>query len=69
VLEDGAGEETSFRVVGPDEIDPARSYVSMDSPLARALMGKRLDDEIRVEVPGGVRTCVVIGIRYETNAA
>jgi transcription elongation factor GreB len=67
--EEEAGEETAFRVAGPDEIDPARSYVSMDSPLARALMGKRLDDEIRVEVPGGVRTCVVIGIRYETNAA
>ena len=64
-LEDERGEETQVRIVGPDEIDPARRYVSMDAPLARALMGKRRDDEIRVEVPGGNRTYVVIEVRYE----
>ena len=67
-VEDETGEATTFRIVGPDEIDPARRYVSMDSPLARALMGKRLDDEIRIEVPDGQRTYVIVGIRYETNA-
>ena len=64
-LEDERGEETQLRIVGPDEIDPARRYVSMDAPLARALMGKRRDEEIRVEVPGGSRTYVVIEVRYE----
>lgn len=64
-LEDERGDETEVRIVGPDEIDPARRYVSMDAPLARAVMGKRRDDEIRVEVPGGSRTYVVIEIRYE----
>jgi transcription elongation factor GreB len=67
-IEDGEGQETEFRIVGPDEIDPARRYVSMDSPLARALLGRRRDDEFTVEVPGGSRTYVVAEIRYETAA-
>ena len=64
-VEDEAGQESEFRIVGPDEIDPARRYVSMDAPLSRALMGKRLDDEVSVEVPGGIKRYVVVGIRYE----
>jgi transcription elongation factor GreB len=64
-LEDDAGAESEVRIVGPDEIDPARRYVSMDSPLARALLGKRVDDEVAIEVPGGSRSYVVTGIRYE----
>jgi len=66
-LEDERGDETEFRIVGPDEIEPARRYVSMDSPLARALMGKRLDDEIRIDVPGGNKVYVIVDVRYETN--
>ena len=66
-LEDDAGIETRMRIVGPDEIDPARSYVSMDAPLARALMGKRLDDEVTVEVPGGTRTYVLVAVGYEES--
>ena len=64
-VEDESGALTEFRIVGPDEIDPALRYVSMDSPLARALLGKRIDDEVTIEVPGGQRTYVVVGIRYE----
>ena len=64
-LEDDAGDASELRIVGPDEIDPARRYVSMDSPLARALLGKRRDDEVTVEVPGGRRTYVVAAIRYD----
>jgi len=66
-LEDERGDETEFRIVGPDEIEPARRHVSMDSPLARALMGKRLDDEIRIDVPGGSKVYVIVDVRYETN--
>ena len=40
------------RIVGPDEFDREPGYISMDGPLARALMGKRLDDEVSVELPG-----------------
>jgi len=64
-VEDDEGHESELRIVGPDEIDPARRYVSMDSPLARALLGKRRDDEVKVEVPGGSKSYAVVGIRYE----
>jgi transcription elongation factor GreB len=68
-VEDEAGVATEFRIVGPDELDPARRYVSMDSPLARALMGKRVDDDVTIEIPGGRRSYVVVGIRYEEPVA
>lgn len=64
-IEDEEGHESELRIVGPDEIDPARRYVSMDAPLARALMGRRLDDEITVEVPGGRRAYLVTEVRYD----
>ena len=63
-LEDESGDRTGFRIVGPDEIDPARRYVSMDAPLSRALMGKRRDDEVRIGTPGGPRTYVIVEIQY-----
>jgi transcription elongation factor GreB len=66
-IEDEEGHETEFRIVGPDEIDAARRYVSMDSPLARALMGRRRDEEVTAEVPGGRRTFVVTEVRYEAG--
>jgi transcription elongation factor GreB len=65
MLEDGAGKQTRHRIVGPDEFDMAPGYISMDAPLARALMRKALDDEVTVELPGGSVTWVVVGIDYE----
>jgi transcription elongation factor GreB len=67
-LEDEEGLAIEFRIVGPDEIDAARRHVSMDSPLARVLMGRRRDDEVTAEVPGGRRTFVVTEIRYDEVA-
>jgi transcription elongation factor GreB len=64
-FEDVDGHETDLRIVGPDEFDPASSYVSMDSPLARALMRRQPGDEFTVEVPGGTRSYVVTEVRYE----
>ena len=64
-LEDDSGASVEYRIVGPDEIDPGRGYVSMDSPLGRALLRRALDDEISIEVPGGTRTLVIVAIRYE----
>jgi transcription elongation factor GreB len=64
-LEDEEGHEHEMRIVGPDEIDPARRYISMDSPLARVLLGKRRDEEVSVEVPGGCRRYAVVAVRYE----
>jgi transcription elongation factor GreB len=66
-VEDERGEEQSFRIVGPDELDPARRYVSMDAPLARALLGKRIDAEVTIETPGGTKGYVVTAIRYEES--
>jgi transcription elongation factor GreB len=64
-LEDDNGEEVEYRIVGPDEFDVAKRYVSMDSPLGKAILRKGLDDEVRVEVPGGVKKYVVVQIRYQ----
>ena len=66
-LEDDNGDEVVYRIVGPDEFDAAPGYISMDAPLGRALLGKRLDDEVKVEVPGGVRMYVVVEVRYESK--
>ena len=63
-LEDDNGAEHEYRIVGPDEFDMAEGYISMDAPLARALMGKALDDEVTVQLPGGSRTLVIVEIRY-----
>jgi transcription elongation factor GreB len=66
-LEDETGVEVEYRVVGPDEFDAAPNYISMDSPLGRALLRKGIDDEVRVEVPGGVKMYVVVAVRYEVS--
>jgi transcription elongation factor GreB len=68
-VEDESGQVSEFRIVGPDEIDPAQRHVSMDAPLSRALLGRRLDDEVSAEVPGGRRTYVVVGVRYEEGGS
>lgn len=52
-LEDDAGNEKRYQIVGPDEFDLSRGQISMDSPLARALLGKRLDDEVLQRKPEG----------------
>ena len=50
-LEDSAGKQSVFRIVGPDEFDPSLGYISMDSPMGRALIGKSLDDEFTLVLP------------------
>lgn len=64
-LEDDDGKQTRHRIVGPDEFDMNPGYISMDAPLARALMGKRLDDEVKVQLPGGERSLVIVDVGYE----
>jgi len=63
-LEKESGETCEYRIVGPDEIDHQPGYISMDSPLARSLMKRRLDDEVRVTTPGGETVYWVVAIRY-----
>lgn len=64
-LEDENGNEHVYRIVGPDEFDPASGWISMDSPMARALMRKTVDDEVRVERPGGAASFVVLEVAYD----
>lgn len=52
-LEDAKGAKAIYRIVGSDEFDPKRNWISVDSPMARALLGHRVDDEVRVEAPAG----------------
>jgi transcription elongation factor GreB len=61
--EDGA--RARYRIVGPDEFDMAPGYISMDSPLGRALMRRALDEQVSVEAPGGSRAYVIVAIEYE----
>lgn len=63
-LEDAAGKTYEYRIVGPDEFDPQQGWISMDSPLARALLKRALDDEVQVETPQGPMHYWVVGIRY-----
>lgn len=64
-LEDENGEEQVYRVVGPDEFDAARGWISMDSPLGRALLGREVDDEVTVQRPKGSATFTVVQVRYQ----
>jgi transcription elongation factor GreB len=66
-LEAEEGTESRYRIVGPDEFDMASGYISMDSPLGRALLRKALDDEVTVELPGGSRKFVIVAIAYGAN--
>lgn len=63
-LEDEQGQERILRIVGPDEIDPQQGWISMDSPVARALLKKIVDDEVRVETPEGPREYLVVAVSY-----
>lgn len=61
---DADGRESVYRIVGADEIDAGTGWISVDSPLARALLGKRLGDELEVATPGGLRQLEVVAIDY-----
>ena len=63
-LEDERGDESVFRIVGPDEFDVSKEYISMDAPMARALMKKRVDDEVIVHTPQGEKLYYVVEISY-----
>ncbi|HEY6943412.1 transcription elongation factor GreB [Dokdonella sp.] len=64
-IEDEDGVEHAYRIVGPDETDAARGWISIDSPLARAVLKRREDDEFEAELPGGRRSFVVVEVSYD----
>lgn len=64
-LEDEEGNEKTYRIVGPDEFNITQQKLSMDSPLAKALLGKRLDDEIVLRKPDGEEVFYITRIEYK----
>ncbi len=64
-LEDKDGNLKDYRIVGPDEFDIKRGDISVDAPLARALLKKAVDDEVKVLTPEGPASYVVVEISYK----
>jgi len=60
----GSGELAVHRIVGPDETDARLGWISIDSPLARAMLKKRADDEFDAVLPGGIVHFAIIEVRY-----
>ncbi|MDJ0813770.1 MAG: transcription elongation factor GreB [Woeseiaceae bacterium] len=65
-VSDDDGQMRSYRIVGPDETDTKTAAISIDSPMAKALLGKQVDDEVTVTVGDTTTTVVVESVRYES---
>lgn len=61
-------EEITYRLVGPDEWDVKKGEISIDTPMARALLGKEVDDEVIVKTPEGERYFDIVNIRYKQES-
>ena len=59
-----SGEQLLYRIVGPDETDAGKGHISIDSPLARAALKKRADDEFEVALPAGLLRFAVLEVSY-----
>jgi transcription elongation factor GreB len=63
-LEDEAGETIEICIVGADELDLDPINISVDSPMARALLKQELDAEVAVQRPDGIQTYIIVNIQY-----
>jgi transcription elongation factor GreA len=63
-LEDEDGKETTYQIVGSDEADPKRALISVMSPLARTLIGKKVGDSVTATLPGGKKTFVILAANF-----
>lgn len=63
-LANAAGEETTVRIVGSDEFDLSKGWISLNSPMAKALLGKRTFDEVTIETPAGREHYELVAIEY-----
>ncbi len=68
-VEDEEGQTARYRIVGADEIDTDGGLISIDSPVARALLGKREGDEVLVRRPKGDAAMTIVEVSYEAAAA
>lgn len=67
-LEDEEGEALSIRIVGHDEIDTKKRWISIDAPMAKALLGKEVDNDVTVLTPNGETLYTITAIRYTGKA-
>lgn len=63
-LENEEGDEVIYRIVGPDESDAAKKFISMDSPMGKALLGKNEGDEVMVRRPAGTAQFTILEVSY-----
>jgi len=63
-LENQTGSVCKYRIVGADEIDAGKGYISVDSPMSRALLGRSIDDRVTVESPEGVSEYLILEIEF-----
>ena len=61
------GEASRVRIVGPDETDARLGHISIDSPLARAMLKKHVDDEFQAELPGGMARYAIVSVDYGSD--
>ncbi len=64
LVDEDTGEELTYRIVGQDEADIKAGLLSINSPIARALVGKREGDVVVVEIPAGSRSLEIVKVRY-----
>jgi len=66
-IEDERGQEFGYRLVGPDEIDRRDEYISVDSVMARALLGRTVDETVLINTGGHRRELLITGIEYDNH--
>jgi transcription elongation factor GreB len=64
-LEDEEGNETTYRIVGADEIEPDENYISIDAPMSKALLGKSVDDEVVLRTEEMTARFFIISVKYK----
>ena len=64
-VENNHGQEITYRIVGEDEIDIPRGFISWQSPVAKALLGKKVDDEAIIKKPTGEESITILSIHFE----
>jgi transcription elongation factor GreB len=62
-IEDEEGNANTYRIVGPDEIDAERAWISMDSPVGKSLLSREVGDEVVVQRPRGEVVCEIVDVR------
>ena len=64
-IEDEDGEQHTYQIVGEDELDIKLNKISWKSPVAKALLGKKLDDEVKIYKPAGEQVVVITALVFE----